>query len=77
MHLSPNQTTVVDVSQRRTCLLSALAKCQNVHIINKANGGGGEIRGVAEVNKTMAAGSNSVSSPLAPVLWLVSGITRW
>jgi hypothetical protein len=51
MHLSPNQTAIVDVSQRRTCLLSALAKCQNVYIINKANRGDGGVRRVAKVDK--------------------------
>ncbi len=51
IHLSPYQTAIVDVSQHRTCLLSALAKCQNVYIINEANRDDGGVRRVAKVNK--------------------------
>jgi hypothetical protein len=51
MHLSPYQAADGDVSRCCTCLLSALAKCQNIHVNDIANGGNGGVKGVAEVNK--------------------------
>ncbi len=51
MHLTPPQRAIVNLPQGCACLFSALAKSQNVHIINKTNAGDGEVRGVAEVIK--------------------------
>jgi hypothetical protein len=49
-HLTPHHTATTDIPQGCTWLLSAHAKCQNIHSINKSNERDIVVRGVTKIN---------------------------